>query len=505
MNSAGLPLPAAAGIMRGPMPPIAISKTKLLSYLQCPKRLWLEQYSPELEDEDAFDDAAIETGRVVGAMARQVYGHGGGHLVSHNRGLRSAIAETTELLEAGGKEPIFEATFDYDGLTVLVDVLERSGDAPRIVEVKSSTSVKDHFLADCAIQAWTLKALNVPLAGTALALINSEFEYAGEDDYSELFREIDLTPDLTDLIDTMPAVVEDVRATLGSLDEPAREIGAHCQSPLPCPFFAYCSPEQGEYPVLGLGGRKEPLYELMLAGVADIRDLREDQLQNATQQRIWQQTKTGAAYVADELKTEITSLAYPRYYLDFETIAFAIPIWAGTRPYQALPFQWSCHIDAGDGQIAHEEFLDLSGEPPMRQAAEALIDRLGADGPIIVYSAYEKRVLNELAARYPDLAPQLAALGERLVDLLPLAKQHYYHPEMRGSWSIKAILPTIDAGIDYSSLVEVRDGEAAQSAFLEAIREDTSAERRDVLRDALLAYCRLDTEALVRLIEFFGR
>ena len=490
--------------MRGPMP-IAISKTKLLRYAQCPKRLWLEQYSPELEDEDAYDAAAIETGRVVGAKAREVFGNGAGHLVSHNRGLRSAVTETTALLEAGGTDPIFEATFDYDGLTVQVDVLERSTGAPRIVEVKSSTAVKDHFLVDCAIQAWTLKQLGVEPASTGLALIDNEFEYSGDESYQGLFHEVDLTPDLGPLVAVMQTTVDATRETLESLDEPAREIGKHCTTPYPCPFFEYCSPAQGEYSILGLGGRKDALYSLIHEGFKDIRELSEEQLSSASHQRIWRQTVAGEPYVSPDLKPEIDALAYPRYFLDFETIAFAIPIWAGTRPYQALPFQWSCHIDDGSGSIGHEEFLDLSGEPPMRQVAEDLIEKLGTAGPIVVYTSYEKRVLNELGARYPDLAAALSALVERLFDLHPLAKAHYYHPEMRGSWSIKAILPTIGANIDYSDLVDVRDGEAAQSAYLEAIHPDTSDKRRDALRNALLAYCRLDTEAMVKLVEFFGR
>ncbi len=487
------------------MPPIAISKTKLLRYLQCPKRLWLEQYSPELEDEDAYDQAAIETGRVVGAKAREVLGRGTGQLIDHNRGLRSAVAETAALLEAGGSEPIFEATFDYDGLTVQVDVLDRSGDAPRIIEVKSSTSVKDHFLADCAIQAWTIGQLGMDQSRAGLALINTGFVYGGDGNYDELFEEVDLTPDLAPLIAAMPEHVAATRETLESLDEPERDIGPHCTTPHACPFFTHCAPEQGEFPILGLGGRKEPLYALMHKGYKDVRDLGEDQLANESQQRIWRQTVAGEPYVSPDLKPLIDALEFPRYFLDFETIAFAIPIWPSTRPYQALPFQWSCHVDDGTGSIRHEEHLDLSGEPPMRQIAEELIDRLGSSGPIIVYTSYEKRVLNELAERYADLAPALEALTERLVDLHPLAKQHYYHPEMRGSWSIKAVLPTISADVDYSILDEVKDGEAAQAAYLEAIHEDTTPERREALREALLAYCRLDTLALVKLVEFFGR
>jgi len=487
------------------MPPIAISKTKLLSWLQCPRRLWLEQYSPELEDEDAIDRAALETGRVVGAKAREVYGRGRGHLVSHNRGLRAAVAETEALLAGGGDEPIFEATFDYDGLTVLVDVLDRSGASPGIVEVKSSTSLKDHHVADCAIQAWTLRQLEVPAASTKLALVSNEFTYRGDDDYTGLFREIDVTADVEAMIERVGGILEGARSTLDSLDEPDNAVGTHCTNPYPCPFFAHCAPDQGEYPVLDLGGRKEPLFELMHSGVKDLRDLSEDQLTSETHHRIWRQTVAGAPYLAPELTATIRALPYPRYFLDFETIAFAIPIWPGTRPYEQLPFQWSCHIDMGDGRLRHEEFLDLTGEPPMRLAAESLIATIGSEGPILVYSSYERRVLDELAARYPDLAPALGAIAARLVDLLPLTKAHYYHPAMHGSWSIKAVLPTIGAGIDYSSLGEIRDGEAAQSAYLEAIHPATDDNRRDALLEALTAYCRLDTEALARLVEFFGR
>ena len=487
------------------MRPIAISKTKLLSYLQCPRRLWLAQYSPELEDESVIDHAAIETGHVVGAKAREVFGRGAGRLVNHDRGLRNAIAETEALLAAGGSEAIFEATFDFQGLTVQVDVLDRAGAEPRLVEVKSSTKADEHHLADCAIQVWTLRQLDVPIAGPSLALIDNAFVYQGDGKYDGLFHEIDVTADVDALLATVPGIVDGARATLASLDEPEREIGAHCTNPFPCPYFAHCAGPQGDYPVLDLGGRKEPLYAWMREGVRDLRELKPEQLRNATQLRIWEQTTAGKAWVGPELKAAIAALGFPRYFLDFETIAFAIPIWAGTRPYEQLPFQWSCHIDDGKGALRHSEFLDVSGEPPMRAAAERLIATLGSEGPIVVYSGYEGRMLRELAARFPDLEPALSSLGARLFDLLPLARAHYYHPAMHGSWSIKAVLPTIGAGIEYSSLGEVQDGAAAQSAYLEAIAEDTSQARRAALRAALLAYCRLDTEALVRLVEFFSR
>jgi hypothetical protein len=150
-------------------------------------------------------------------------------------------------------------------------------------------------------------------------------------------------------------------------------------------------------------------------------------------------------------------------------------------------------------------FLDLGAEPPMRRLAERLLATLGTAGPILVYTPYERRVLRDLAARYGDLASRLAALEERIVDLHPPTRSHYYHPAMRGSWSIKAVLPTVAADLSYASLGEVRDGLAAQTAYFEAIKPSTTDARRAALRRALLDYCRQDTLALVRLVEFFGR
>jgi hypothetical protein len=257
--------------------------------------------------------------------------------------------------------------------------------------------------------------------------------------------------------------------------------------------------------VHALGGSQEKLYELLHAGFVDVRDVPETLLETELQRRIWQQTRLEAPYVDPALRAQVRALPYPRYYLDFETIGPAVPIFAGTRPFEALPFQWSCHIEKGSGPIEHAEFLDLGAEPPMRRLAESLLGTLGGRGPVVVYTPYERRVLHELAARYPDLATGLEAVAQRIVDLHPLTRRHYYHPQMHGSWSIKAVLPTVAPDLSYQTLGEVRDGLAAQVAYLEAIDAGTPPARRDALRRSLLEYCRHDTLALVRLVEFFGR
>ncbi|MCA9316594.1 MAG: DUF2779 domain-containing protein, partial [Planctomycetes bacterium] len=198
-----------------------------------------------------------------------------------------------------------------------------------------------------------------------------------------------------------------------------------------------------------------------------------------------------------EARRTLSRLPYPRYYLDFETINFAVPRWRGTRPYQQVPFQWSLHIEGRGGELESRAHLDLSGDHPTRSLADALLDAIGPVGPVFMYTSFERTCLRTLAASCPDLATGLAAIEARLVDLHPIAKSSYYHPDMHGSWSIKALLPTIAPELDYTALDGVADGVAAQQAYMEAIATATPAERREHLRAGLLAYCGMDTAAMV--------
>jgi hypothetical protein len=225
---------------------------------------------------------------------------------------------------------------------------------------------------------------------------------------------------------------------------------------------------------------------------------------NVVHERVWRATVSGEPELDAAARQGPLGLAWPRYYLDFETIGFAVPIWTGTQPYRQLPFQWSCHIEREGGSLEHVEFLDVSGEPPLRPCAEALVAALGDRGPIMVYTGFEKARISELAERFSDLAPALQAIIERLVDLYPVARDHYYHPRMKGSWSLKAVLPTVAPELDYAALGEVQDGLMAQTAYLEAIASQTGPERREALRRAMLDYCAYDTLALVRLAHFLA-
>ena len=181
---------------------------------------------------------------------------------------------------------------------------------------------------------------------------------------------------------------------------------------------------------------------------------------------------------------------------------FVVPIWAGTRPYAQVPFQWSCHVEEEASVISHREFLADGTGDPRREFAETLVEVLGNAGPIFVYSPFECTCMRELANNFPDQALALNAAIGRVVDLLPIARNHYCHPEMRGSWSIKAVLPTIAPDLAYDNLA-VSDGGIAQVAFGEILQPETTPERRAELREGLLRYCERDTVAMVRVARHF--
>jgi len=281
-------------------------------------------------------------------------------------------------------------------------------------------------------------------------------------------------------------------------EEPVRDMGDHCSTPFACEFAEWCGkglPAGPEWPVAVLpnGGWKKWAAK----GVTDLLELEETAL-SPRHARILTATRDGAPWhdVAGA-RAAMAAWSLPRAFLDFETINPAIPRWIGTRPYQQVPFQFSLHLEPGEGQpMTHHEFLRADGSDPRRACAEALIAVIPPDATVIAYNAgFEKRVLRELARDVPDLAEALLAMEARTVDLLPIAREHWYHRDQRGSWSIKAVLPTLSE-LGYDGL-EVKDGGNAQEAWLEAADPACSPDRRWALEEALKAYCARDTWAMV--------
>jgi hypothetical protein len=481
-----------------------LSKSRLISAWQCPKRLHLEKHHPEYGELSSQTESLWATGHRVGEIAQQLYAAAESVEIEFDKRTGLMVHRTRELIDNGADYPIFEATFRHEGVLVRADVLIPDGDGWRVVEVKASTSVKDYHVLDCAIQDWVLRNSGIDVTRISLAHINNQFVYAGDDDYDGLLVEHDLTDEVRTL---EPAVLELVaharEAVTGPM--PHVDVGTRCSSPYDCQFLNYCWPTDSEYPISGLGGGKARLGEYVALGYRDICDVPAEEISAETQQRIHRVTCSGRPEILDGAREAFESLAYPRHYLDFETIGPAVPFWPGTRPYAPVAVQWSCHVEDAPGDFRHEEFLDLSGDPPMRALAEALIEVLGDSGPVLMWTGYEAAVIRNLSDLFPDLDSALGRIADRLYDMYPVVKQNYYHPKMLGSWSIKAVMPTINPGMDYAKLEGIREGSAASDGFIEAIDPETSSERKTELEEQLRRYCRFDTEAMVEILRFFTR
>lgn len=484
-----------------------LSKSKILAYRQCPKRLWLEVHRPELRD-DSGSEMAFAIGNQVGEVARRIYDpRNKGHLLDpHEIGWEESFTLTSGCMEKG-EGPLFEAAFRISGALALADVMLADRDGWRMVEVKSSASVKDYHHDDLAVQSYIAKKSGVPLTRVAIAHVDTSFVYFGGENYAGLLVEVDMTDETRSREEEVESWLAGAQQTAALPSEPQVEVGPHCSAPFDCPFADHCwkHVEQPEYPLTSFYRMRSTTRERLEAeGFTDVREVPEERLgeMNAWIRR---QTIAGEPWFDREGATaDLAPYTGTARFLDFETIGFAVPIWPLTRPYMQLPFQFSCHEVGADGVVRHHEFLDLTGDDPRVLFAAALVEACGEEGPVFVYNArFENRVMHEVAAHVPEVAEAIERIIGRVVDLEPIARNRFYHPSQHGSWSLKVLLPALCPDLDYGALEGVHDGNEAQQAYLEAVARDTTPERREEIRRQLLEYCKLDTLALVRIWEFF--
>jgi hypothetical protein len=481
-----------------PSPPRPLSKSQILSARQCPRRLWLEHNRHELEHYDAIRAWRLQQGRRLHRLMRDM--HPEGRQIAEGTPRDEAVRLTRQHIAESPDIPLFEGTFEYAGVVLRVDILRRREGVAELVELKSSTRVKAQHLLDAALQAWVLHATGSAVDRVIIAHVDTHFRYRGDGDYRGLLREVDVTERVNALLAGIPAMVATARQALERADEPRTAPGRQCRSPFPCPFRAHCHLPGPTYPVELLPGAGRLVERLRAEGFEDLREVPEQRLQKLLHRRIQQASISGRPYIDPALQVRLRGLAYPRRYLDFEAVQFPLPRWPDTRPYESLPFQWSCHIERENGALTHHEFLDTSGAPPMQPLADALLETLGSQGPILCYGPFERAVIARLGARLPPLQPRLHALADRLVDLLPLLRSYYYHPAMKGSFSLKAVLPTLGGPHDYAAAGMVQDGVGAQIVYAQLLDDPLTPAQREDAADALRAYCRMDTLALVEIV-----
>lgn len=505
-----------------------LSKSRYTAFCQCRKRLWLKVFKPNEEVLDAGAQSRFENGHIVGKLAQNLFvpnvdidettpqvNGGQDH---------AAMIANTQTAMAQGEENICEAAFSYNGNYCAVDILHKTDGGWAIYEVKSSSNSEDavqkepddlkKYVIDIAFQKWVLEQCGLTVTGTYLVTLNHDYERRGELDLQQLFVILDVKVLVAAEYGKVPSQVALAHQVLQQ-PEPDMPLGEQCPNPYKCGFMKYCMrckgvPDDGTPTVFDLYSMHwKTKCKHFNAGKVTFDDVKGEHLTDNQRTQVTC-TLNGTEYVDKVgIRKFLNTLTYPLYFLDFESMMPAIPLYDRSRPHQQICFQYSLHIiERKGGPLEHKEYLAPGdGSDPRRGLAEALcrdipIDKSG--GCVLVYNkSFECGRIKEMASLYPDLAARLMAIHDNIKDLLePFRDGHYYVPAMGGSFSIKSVLPALfpnDPDLDYHALQGVQNGGDAMTIFPKM--QSMSAADADATRKALLAYCCLDTLALVKVLE----
>ena len=466
-------------------------------YLECRHRDLADPVS-------ASQQALFDSGTSVGELARERFADG--VLVEEQYFERRQAERTTQRLLADETIPaLYEPAFSFEGVHTRVDILKRAeGSQFDLIEVKSSTGLKDVHVQDVAIQTHVLEGCGLPIRRTYLMRIDNNYVYqGGEHNLERLFALDDVTDRVRSFMETeMHDHLARMWESLGTADTLDIGTGRHCRSPYVCPFFGHCHGGEPEYPIRNLPNLRQPLeLRLKEEGITDIREIPPGFAGlSDMHRRVRDSVIARRPYIGSGLCPSLSEIEFPAGFLDFEAFSPAVPVYVGTRPYEAIPFQWSLHILDSTGGLKHREFLADGDGDPRERFVISLLESVPPAGSLIAYSSYEVTRLRALAGLFPKYEGPLLRLCDRVVDLMRIVRTEYYHPEFRGSFSIKSVLPALVPELAYDDL-EISEGNAAAASYERLIAGDVPESEVAFVREALLEYCKRDTEAMVRVYE----
>ena len=484
-----------------------LSKSLYTKGIQCPKALWLKKYKPSvLTPPDESDQAIFDTGNIVGDFSCQLFPYG--KEVPYSKNYDKMIAITKQWLE-NGVENIYEATFNFSGILIMIDILTIKNGEVFIYEVKSSTEVKDIYLHDVSIQYYVLLNLGFKIKSSNVIHINNEYIRDDELDINQLFKIVDVTNDIVSLQSNIPNILKDFETYLkDKVNEPDIDIGKHCNSPYECDAKNYCWKVQRQIPdysifnIFNLGSKKQ--IELYNRGIINVDDVPHDFDMTSIQAQAVENYKSKITYIdIENIKSFLQNLTYPIYHLDFETYQQAIPLYKGLKPFEQIPFQYSLHIEYEDGRLEHKEYLAQDSVDSRYELAKKLCEDIPIDVTVLAYNmSFEKGVIKRLSSLFEELSIHLLAINDNMQDLMiPFQKKWYVTPSMQGSYSIKYVLPALVPEFEkaYKELDGVQNGSQAMNAF--ASMSKLNDVEKQKLRNSLLEYCKLDTLAMVKILE----
>ncbi|MFC2007640.1 DUF2779 domain-containing protein [Chloroflexota bacterium] len=475
-----------------------LTKTRYLNGLQCPKLLWVAcNNHGRLPETDTVTQHVFDQGNQVGELAKQVF-PGGIEIPDGN--FMGNIRQTRELMDA--RRPLFEAGIMADRLYSRVDILVPVEDGSwDIVEVKSTTSVKDNHLEDVAFQKYCCQQTGLDIRKCYLMHLNNRYIRCGDIDVTGLFTNEEITEGVNEAGRGISERIDSALETIGSIQCPEVVIGGQCSDPYPC-GLTECWDFLPEHNVFTLyrGGKKS--LDLLQNGILAINEIPGDYPLTRVQKLQTKCVTDNASHLDHVAITDfLDRLEYPLCFMDFETFSPAVPLFDGMRPYQRIPFQFSVHrVHQKGGLPEHDSFLAAGTDDPRLEFIKRLIAALGESGSVVVYNqAFEKGVLKELAEAFPKHSAWVDSVSGRMVDLLePFRSFHYYNPTQKGSASLKSVLPAV-TGYSYEDM-EISNGELASVLYQSATFGNIPDEERDKIYDDLEKYCGLDTEGMIEIV-----
>jgi len=482
-----------------------ISKSQYIKGLQCPKALWYYRHRPDLKPEISESKEHIfSQGHEVGELAQQ-YFKNGIEITEEYYEIDQAISSTKKAIK-NNEKAIYEATAcSKDGAYSRIDIFNkvRSSDNWDLVEVKASNEVKEYQISDITFQRYVFSGAGYKIRKSILMHLNREYVRSGDLDLKKLFKLEDFTKITKEQINDIKPNVENLIKILKKRKEPEVEIGGHCGSPFECDYMYHCWKHIPDYSVYNVF-RGKKLEELLDSGILKVSDV-PDNFDTTSRQAIDVNAYKKNRVYKDKIKIKsfLSSLVYPLYFLDYETIMPAIPLFDKSSPYQQIPFQFSLHVQKKKGgSLKHIEFLHTESGDPRTGFIKTLVENCGSKGSVVVYNqGFESARNNELGKFMPKYKTALNKINKRMVDLMvPFRSRFLYHPKMEGSASLKSVLPIFTRDSSYENM-EISDGGMASTQYLDCIKNKVAQKEKEKIYENLRIYCEQDTLAEVKLLE----
>ena len=490
----------------GLMHQVKLSKTDFTKGKQCTKALWLNYYEPDLKpDLDDKTKNILETGEEINELARSYFKDGISTTIDDYFDILKASEFTKELISQN-HQIIFEATAieSYDNSHARIDILQKNEDGTiwNLIEVKGSTKAEKYHIDDLAFQYHIFTKAGFKIDKCLLMLINSEYRLKGEINPQEFFKFEDITDQVLEKQNEVEAKKQELIKILNNQNQPNITIGDKCFKPFDCQYQKHCWQNIPDYSIFNVCHRKTTAERIAdEINSYEVNDIDVSNYEKGIKELdiiCYQENKTHID--KKKLSEFVSDLKYPLYFLDYETFQLPIPIFQRARPYQQIPFQFSLHIqEKPDQELSHFEFLHQEKSDPRKDFIQSLVNNCGDNGSIIVYyEPFEKSRNKELARDFPEYSKPLLNLNERIIDLMvPFKKKYIYSPKQESSNSIKKVLPAF-TDLSYQNL-EIKSGGDAMDIYADFIKGKINLDQK--LTKNLLEYCKLDTYAMVELLQ----